>query len=317
MYIMMVEKLILSEQKTEQLSSPVSVGVHLHLFYPDLIPVFLEYLGRIPVPFSLFVSVPDGVVADDDDVEKSFRMLSNVQEIIIKHTPNRGRDIAPMLCGFADEFRKYEVMLHLHTKKSPHGKMQAGWLEHILEHLLPSPALIQTILIKLQRDAGMVVPPDFIYRMTPDGWGVPENIIIAQQLIDRSDMRISLKEEYPEIDFPQGSMFWARTEYLKRLFALDLKYEDFPEEPIGVDGTIAHALERLFFLWGHDYGKVIYRTYISKLELIQMGSFLAMTRQLATERLYVIKKNNKHLMQCRILSVVCVVLLVLWLISIL
>ena len=157
MYIMKVEKLILSEQKTEQLSSPVSVGVHLHLFYPDLIPVFLEYLGRIPVPFSLFVSVPDGVVADDDDVEKSFRMLSNVQEIIIKHTPNRGRDIAPMLCGFADEFRKYEVMLHLHTKKSPHGKMQAGWLEHILEHLLPSPALIQTILIKLQRDAGMVV----------------------------------------------------------------------------------------------------------------------------------------------------------------
>ena len=186
---MKVEKLILSGQKAGQLSSSISVGVHLHLFYPDLIPEFCSYIGRIPVPFSLYISVPDGVVVDDDKVKESFLTLPFMQEVIIKHTPNRGRDIAPMLCCFVEELQKCDVILHLHTKKSPHSKMQEGWLEHILEHLLPPSSQITTLLSKLQQDAGMIVPPDFVFRMTPDGWGVSENVVIAQEIIGRSDLK--------------------------------------------------------------------------------------------------------------------------------
>ena len=42
-----------------------------------------------------------------------------------------------------------------------------------------------------------------------------------------------------------GTMMWYRPKALKPLFDLNLKYKDFPEEPIGVGGTIAHAIERL------------------------------------------------------------------------
>lgn len=308
---MKVENLIFSEQKEEQLKSTISVAVHLHLFYPDLIPEFLKYLRHIPVPFSLFISIPDGVVVDDNEVEKSFRFLSNTQEIMIKHTPNRGRDIAPMLCSFAREIQKFDVILHLHTKKTLHHKdLLRGWLKHILEHLLPSNVGIMSILLRLSRDAGIIMPPDFVsYNIASDSWGVPDNIIIAQSLMDRSGLKINLQEEYPEIIYPEGGMFWARPDYFHRLFALGLTYEDFPKEPIDIDGTIAHALERLYCLWGLDDGKKVYRTYFFESEQL-------VTRRLSAERWYFIDKNRKHLILCRILGVLCLVLFVLLLISI-
>ena len=312
---MKVEKFILQNQQGELQGSPMSIAVHLHLFYPDLIPEFLLYLGHIPAPFTLLVSVPDGVEADDKELEKTFRSIPNIQHIVIRHTPNRGRDIAPMLCSFVDEIQECDIMLHLHTKKSPHEELQKGWLTHILKHLLPESDQLAAMLSLFKRDAGIIVPPDFVYRMTPDGWGYPENILLAQELLNRAGMNINLKEEYPEIDFPQGSMFWARTDFLRKLFSLGLTYEDFPEEPIGVDGTIAHALERLFFLWGKDDGRVVYRTFFSDSEVAQNQRFVLMARKLTSERQYFIDKNEKHLMICRILSVVCAILLLLLIIS--
>ena len=46
-------------------------------------------------------------------------------------------------------------------------------------------------------------------------------------------------------NFPIGTMFWARTKALAPLIELNLRYEDFPEEPLPIDGTMLHALERL------------------------------------------------------------------------
>ena len=302
-----VENLIFSEQREDiRLASSVSLVVHLHVFYPDLMPEVMKRMERIPVPFTLLVSVPDGARVEDEDVEKTFRALSNVQEIKIKHTPNRGRDIAPMLCSFAEEIQQHEVLLHLHTKKSPHHKEELeGWLTFILEHLLPSRAGVTAILSRLQSDAGMVIPPDFVFRsLEDDSWGVPQNIVVAQEVADRAGLNVCLRKEFPSIVFPQGGMLWARTDYLKRLFDMSLRYEDFPEEPIGVDGTIAHALERLYCLWGKDSGKVVCRANLS-------DSDVRMIQYFAKKYLYFKEKNKKHLRICRILIGVCLLLILL------
>ena len=53
---------------------------------------------------------------------------------------------------------------------------------------------------------------------------------------------------------PHGSCFWFRTDALRKLFKYDWKYEDFPEEPLPIDGTISHAIERCYAYVAQDAG---------------------------------------------------------------
>ena len=104
----------------------------------------------------------------------------------------------------------------------------------------------------LKNGAAIVYPPDFLMmKEEPSGWGSDRNF--AQNVLKRFEKKINLEQEFPVIEFPQGSMLWANVEALREMFELNLKYEDFPEEPLGTDGSIAHALERLFFIWSLNH----------------------------------------------------------------
>ena len=43
-----------------------------------------------------------------------------------------------------------------------------------------------------------------------------------------------------------GSFFWCRSKALARLWRREWKPEDFPAEPMPPDGTVSHAIERIF-----------------------------------------------------------------------
>ena len=231
----------------------LKVAVHLHLFYQDMIGVFVNDFNNIPYPFDLFVSVPDSVKGNLKKIEKKFRDIKNVKQVVVKSCPNRGRDIAPLVCTFGKDLLNYDYIAHFHSKKSLHTYTHNVWGEFIFRHLLGSEEIVSKIFGLLDSNVGVVAPPDFLFMPEqPSGWG--SNMKIAQKVLDLCKVNINLKEDFPVIEFPQGSMFWAKSEYLKTLLNSQLSFNDFPEEPIGTDGTIAHALERLFYIWGLDSG---------------------------------------------------------------
>ena len=45
---------------------------------------------------------------------------------------------------------------------------------------------------------------------------------------------------------PLGTCFWFRSAALMPLLRKKWKYEDFPPEPNNVDGSILHAIERIY-----------------------------------------------------------------------
>lgn len=227
-----------------------TIAIHLHLFYIDLLPEIQSYLNNMPCIFDLFVSIPDIVDYDAKKLQESLCMIKHIGAITIKRTPNQGRDIAPMLCTFKTDLQRYDFMLHIQTKKSPQDKSLVGWRRFILNHLLRSKDAVTYILQCLNDDVGIIAPPDYIFCYDITGW--TQNLNQAQKIINRSKLNLCLEKEVPMVKFPQGSMFWCKTDYLKELFNIKWDYKEFESEPLPFDGTVAHALERLFFLWDTD-----------------------------------------------------------------
>ena len=227
----------------------MKTAVHLHCFYTDMVPEICGYLNSIPTEFDIFVSVPE---SNGKDVEKIQNALkSSVPQLVkceIRVCQNRGRDIAPMICTFGKDLLKYDYFCHIHTKKSLHTKEHAPWANFIFEHLFGDKEWSRRVFQLLADGAAAVYPPDFLMmREEPSGWG--SNIRFAQQILDRFAKKINLQQDFPVIEFPQGSMFWASVSAFKEMLQLDLTYNDFMPEPLGVDGSSAHALERIFFIW--------------------------------------------------------------------
>ena len=233
------------ERLPEQSATATRIAVHLHLFYPEMKEQFIQAMNHIPSPFDLFLSC-----CTDEVSTEEFSALPNVEHIQLRRFPNKGRDLAPFLAMLSEEFTRYDVICHLHTKRSPHDPTLHNWLDRILQLLLGSPERVSGILSLLNRDAKIVYPASHP-KAEPDsvtGWSC--NYDEAERLLSHyTDLDI---RQFPIIDFPHGSMFWARSDALKRLLTLPLTFEDFPAEPIPPDGTTAHALERLLLVLCSD-----------------------------------------------------------------
>lgn len=251
---------------------PPRVAVVLHAFHVGLLPEFRAYLGHIPVPADLFIST--------DTAEKQAAVTACFADwaagsVEVRVVPNRGRDIAPKLVGFAAVHDRYEYVLHVHTKSSPHASRLAGWRGYLLDTLLGSPAVVHGVFeaFALAPRLGMLAP-QHVEELRPwINWGA--NHAQAEGLAAR--MGFALPQDTP-LDFPSGSMFWARTAALRPLLDLRLSLDDFQAEAGQTDGTLAHAIERLYFLVceqaGFDWLKVSARG-----ELHEQGGVTAVSSQ--------------------------------------
>jgi len=220
------------------LPQPGSVALHIHVFYPELLAPLLEQLGHNQVQPHLFVSysqpeLEPPLLQTLEEWNRSARLLL---------VPNRGRDIGPLLTELGQDLdRNYAFHGHLHTKRSAliDGGTAERWREFLMINLLGDARrpMADRILSRMLSDPtlGLVFPDD------PGCLGWTANRAPAEALAER----LQLPVLPAAINFPVGTMFWARRGALRSLYELGLTWNDYPEEPIGYDGTMLHAIERL------------------------------------------------------------------------
>jgi GT2 family glycosyltransferase len=212
------------------------LAVLLHLYHEEMLPLFKARLSNILFPFTLFISTD--TERKQQQIEREFIAWQRGR-VEVRVMENRGRDIAPKIVGFRDVYDEYTFVLHLHSKTSSHT-----WLRFTLDSLVGSHDAVARVFraFNLHRDLGIIAPPLFPRISRFMTWGC--NFELCQSLARRLGVSITRQSA---LDFPAGSMFWARSAALRPLVDLDLKFEDFVEEPSKTDGTLAHAIERLYF----------------------------------------------------------------------
>ena len=230
------------------------IAAIIHIFYEDTSYELLACVNNLPVGTDLFLSTDTPLKA-----ARITRIFESYKfgQVTVRVLPNRGRDIAPKLVGYRDVYDRYEYVLHLHSKKSLHNRKLGSWRTYLYETLSGSPAYVRDILEIFDQSprVGMIFPQHYEYIRRWISWD--ENYGECFKLAAR--LGYELSADHP-LDFPSGSMFWARSAALKPLFDLDLTLDDFPEETGQEDSTPAHAIERLYAiiceLSGHDWVKI-------------------------------------------------------------
>lgn len=217
-----------------------AVGVFLHVFYSDMAETLLTNAQALSVDAKYYVST------DTPNKAKLVAKIADqigLQNVEVRVFKNRGRDIFPKIFGFADKYASHDIVLHLHSKRSPHTSGLNQWARQSMNALVGSTPQVNRILNAFEADDALDIvfakPPQLLHASM--SW--TKNLRIAEHLTQ--DMGLQLSEPNSIFQFPAGSMFWARSKLIKQVVDLNLTQDQFPPEAGQEDGTTAHAIERL------------------------------------------------------------------------
>jgi len=264
--------LTISQPPPADTIAPLRIGLQLHLYHLDMAADFHQRLERWQMPFDLFVSVCRP--ADEAIVRTLFMPLLEQKggKLVVRILPNRGRDTGAWLAGFGQELAAYDLAGHVHAKRSPHFAWGDQWRDYLLDNVIGWDAF-RDIATHFANDSalGLLFPP--LYDELFAFWG-NENLTHleesdrrhCQDLLQR--MGIPARITKHNLHFSAGTMFWYRPAALAPLCNLGLTFEDFEPEPVGITGSLAHAIERLPAIVAEHSG-FTHRAYISQAALIE------------------------------------------------
>lgn len=221
----------------------------LYIFYKENIDDCLRYALNMPDGSDLYL-----VSAKSEVLEIAKQKIDNMpthafSEIKYITKINKGRDLSSYLIDCSFVFKEYDYVCYFHDKRCPqlgNQIMTREFFEHCMESLLPSKEFAINVVASFENDRnlGLLVPPPLI-------WGEfyateyllhPNNEQLMKVLIEELDLKVPFD---PTPVAPYGDMFWVRGKAALKLFNKKWTYTDLPGEPLAIDGTLMHALERI------------------------------------------------------------------------
>ena len=226
-------------------AAPLRPCVVIHAWYPDAFGDILDALAGWDMPMRLVVTTgPDQA----EQIAATLARRNMTAELEVRS--NRGRDILPFL-HVADRLlaEGETLVLKLHTKHSPHRADGSHWRGELLERLA-APARVGQIVKAFQHDAALgLVAPEGHLQPLHYYWGANRDNVAYLAA------RLGIAAPDTDTDhFVSGSMFWVRLEGLRPLLDAHLDDWEFEDEAGQLDGTFAHAVERVFALCVRDHG---------------------------------------------------------------
>jgi rhamnosyltransferase len=251
-----------------------SMAVIVNLYYLDNVQWYLEQLYKISHLVDIYI------ISSNPDI---ISMVCDKNMHIIKKE-NRGRDISALLVSSKEIVLKYDYICFLHDKKAKNASTimrTKSLVKNIWFNMIGSKDYILNIygVFKENSNIGLLVPPEQA-GIDWDLWGKSlwgENFERVRHICEEWELTCNLDPQIPPITI--GTAFWCRTKVLEKLFNRNWKYEDFDTEPLPDDGTLSHAIERIFAYVAQDAGydtgtvlnercacrqQLMYQEYISK-----------------------------------------------------
>ena len=275
----------LNKIKNETISNQKNVLVVAHLYYSDLFEYAFNYLKNIAHCADLLITT------DEDskivEIEKIFRPAFMNKLKIVK-VKKRGRDMAGMLVGAREIIKKYDYFCFIHDKKSIRDGQAItvgnAFSNLLWDNVLASEGYVENILSCFEREdqlGFLSVPPPYhgpYYAVSYNLWASAYEP--AVELAKKLGIKASIEYSYPPIAI--GTAFWCRTKALNTLLEKNWKYEDFPAEPMPDDGTVNHALERIFPYVAQDagyYSGVVINEHYAAVEIENLKHLLREQRE--------------------------------------
>lgn len=228
------------------------IAIFVHIFYNDVWHKIDSYLQNINEDFDLYISTPRSNRSFVNDISKKYPNL------FVKYIDNNvGADVGPFieLLNFAFYLDKnYDFILKLHTKKTTYVKNDYGvtWMNTLLEVLVGKNTINKILNLTLDDTIGIIGSDKYYTSLT-------QRDIRNGQPVNKKNMSILAKKlniNDNELNFFAGTMFWINFNILKKYLNNTLTINDF-NEPHASDGTMAHAMERLFTCMSRDMNKKI------------------------------------------------------------
>lgn len=206
----------------------------VHVFYPELLPDLLRCHARFPADATLYITTSPDLTA------RVAAAVAHIPHAQVHVFPNRGRDLGPFVALLRTGiFDRYDAVLKLHTKRSPHLIFGNLVRRALYFTLAGHPRIVSDITSFFGNSRLGIVGWRPLFFTTDQHWA-------------RNDERIRIlaarlkPAANPTTAFFGGSMFWFRPAALKSIAEAEISQDEFEEESGQVDGTLHHALERCF-----------------------------------------------------------------------
>ncbi|AQR97835.1 rhamnan synthesis F family protein [Clostridium saccharoperbutylacetonicum] len=266
------------------------VALVLHIYFEDLIEYCFNYAKSMPNSSDIYVTT------DTEQKRKSIlkvfsKLNCNKLEVIV--IENRGRDVSALLVGTKDFIMNYDYVCFAHDKKV--GQLDfsikgEAFSYKCFENVLKNNIYVENIINVFEKNprVGLLTPPppnhaEYYPTLSYVDWehNFNNTVKLAKELNVNVDFNCK-KESIA----PLGTMFWFRPVALKKLFERNWKYSDFPSEPNNTDGTLLHAIERVYPYVVQDEG--FYPAWImvdtfAKIEITNLSYMLRELNDVAFE----------------------------------